>query len=203
MQVKYITIEREYGSGGTSIARCLSENTGIACYGREILEAVAKKYNRSVDQLEQYEEKVTGSLLYSLFALSQVSSANPDLLTMEGRLFAAEQEAIRSLAAKGPAVFIGHCASEALKDKPGVLRVFIRCADEAKKKERIAREYNIAGKDIDSVRKKFDRKRAAYYYANANKKWDDFRNYHIVIDSGILGIEKSADILKVCFISDR
>ena len=43
MKCKYITIEREYGSGGTAIGRLLSERTGISCYGREILEEVAKE----------------------------------------------------------------------------------------------------------------------------------------------------------------
>ena len=42
MKIRYITIEREYGSGGTKIARRLAEETGIACYGREILESVSK-----------------------------------------------------------------------------------------------------------------------------------------------------------------
>ena len=44
MKCRYITIEREYGSGGTSIAHLLSEQTGVPCYGREILEKVAKRY---------------------------------------------------------------------------------------------------------------------------------------------------------------
>lgn len=35
MRCKYITIEREYGSGGTKIARLLAEQMGIPCYGRE------------------------------------------------------------------------------------------------------------------------------------------------------------------------
>lgn len=43
MKFRYITIEREYGSGGTKIARRLSEISGVPCYGHEILEAVAKK----------------------------------------------------------------------------------------------------------------------------------------------------------------
>lgn len=38
----YITIEREYGSGGTKIARKLASITGVPCYGHEILEAVSK-----------------------------------------------------------------------------------------------------------------------------------------------------------------
>lgn len=43
MKCNYITIEREYGSGGTKIARRLAEECGIACYGAEILEAVSRK----------------------------------------------------------------------------------------------------------------------------------------------------------------
>ena len=42
MRYKYITIEREYGSGGTEIARRVAEECGIPCYGKEILEFVAK-----------------------------------------------------------------------------------------------------------------------------------------------------------------
>ena len=42
MKCNYITIEREYGSGGTKIARRLAEECGIACYGAEILEAVSR-----------------------------------------------------------------------------------------------------------------------------------------------------------------
>lgn len=36
MKFRYITIEREYGSGGTRIARKLSEVCGVPCYGQEI-----------------------------------------------------------------------------------------------------------------------------------------------------------------------
>ena len=42
MKCNYITIEREYGSGGTKIARRLAEECGIPCYGQEILEAVSR-----------------------------------------------------------------------------------------------------------------------------------------------------------------
>ena len=40
MKFRYITIEREYGSGGTKIAQRLSEVSGVPCYGKEILQPV-------------------------------------------------------------------------------------------------------------------------------------------------------------------
>ena len=74
MRYNYITIEREYGSGGTRIGRKLSEETGIPCYGREIMEAVSKRRNISIKNIDKYEEKATNSLLYSLYMLSQIQS---------------------------------------------------------------------------------------------------------------------------------
>ena len=43
MKYNYITIEREYASGGTQIGEKLAKELGIPCYGREILEEVARQ----------------------------------------------------------------------------------------------------------------------------------------------------------------
>ena len=64
MKCNYITIEREYGSGGTKIARRLAEACNIACYGPEILEAVSKKNDVPVEHIQHYEESVPEGFLY-------------------------------------------------------------------------------------------------------------------------------------------
>ena len=81
MLAKYITIEREYGSGGTTIARMLAEKSKVPCYGKEILERVSEKYNLSMDEIQHYEESVTNSLMYSIFMMTQVISGKADMLT--------------------------------------------------------------------------------------------------------------------------
>ena len=111
MKFRYITIERDYGSGGTKIGRKLSEVSGVPCYGKEILEAVAKKQGIPVERINQYEEKATGSLIYSMFVMSRVQAGDPSMLTTEGKVFLDEQIEIRRLAMEGPAIFLGHCAS--------------------------------------------------------------------------------------------
>ncbi len=195
MKVRYITIEREYGSGGTEIAKRLSERIGIPCYSREILEAVATKYGVSTADIERYEEGVTGSFLYSVYMMAQTAKGSSDMLTGEGHLFVAEQEAIRTLAKQGRGIFVGHCAQEALKDEADTLSVFIRSSNDEEKKRRIVSDYGIEKYDADRVRKKFDKKRANYYYANTMKHWDDVANYAIVLDSGVLGIDGCVDLL--------
>ncbi len=196
MKINAIAIEREYGSGGTKIARLLSEETGIPCYGHEILEEVSRKHGISVDAIQKYEEKGTGSILYSVYAMAKATAGDGDMLTGEGHVYLAEQQVIKDLAMRGPAVFLGHCASEALKEKKQVIKVFIRCSDEAVKISRIEKEYGIPSAEADSTRKRFDRKRANYYYANTGRKWDNYRNYDIVLDSAALGIEGCAAVLK-------
>lgn len=188
MKCNYITIEREYGSGGTFVARELAKQCGIACYGREILEEVSKEYNISPESIEQYEETVTNSFLYSMFIISRAQAGDPDMLANEGHIYVAEQLMIKKLASRGRAIFLGHCAAEALKEREGVVKVFIRSSKEDKAK-RIMDLYNIDEKEVELVRKKYDKKRANYFYANTAKTWDDLRNYDLVLDVSNIGID--------------
>ncbi len=194
MKIRYITIEREYGSGGTQIAQETARRCGIGCYGREIMEMVAKEQQVSVKTLEKYEENVSGSVLYSLFVMSQSQTGNPDLLSQQAKLYVAETRIIRELAKSGPAVFVGHCASQALKDQPGVLKVFIR-GREAEKHHRVTEEYGIDSKDVAATCRQFDRRRANYYNFCTKKRWDDPDNYDLILDSSALGTEGCADVL--------
>lgn len=196
MTPKYITIEREYGSGGTQIAQRLAEETGIPCYGREILEDVSRRLNLSIDEIQEYEEKMVGSFLYTVYIMGKAHSGDSDMLSMDGQVFVAEQSAIQDFASKGPGIFVGHCASEALKERHGVVKVFIRGSDGKQKNQRIVEEYSIPIEKAESTRKKFDKKRAHYYQCNTNKKWDDLTQYDLVLDSSKLGIDGCVAVLK-------
>lgn len=200
MKCNYLTVEREYGSGGTKAARLLSQQCGIPCYGEEILEAVAKRKNISVERMEQYEEKATNSFLYTLVMMGRIQAGSSNMLTDEGAVYLEEQAEIQRIAMNGKAIFLGHCAAEALKDKKGVVRVFIRSGSSEEKQQRIAKDYGIAQKDIAATQKFYDRKRANYYYANTSKNWKDFSNYDIVLDSAALGIDGCVSVLKGLFL---
>ena len=196
MQARYITIEREYGSGGTEIAARAARACRIPSYGREIMEQVAEKQHVSVSELEQYEESVSGSLIYSCFVMSQSQTGDPDLLSQEAKLYVAETRVIKALAENGPAIFVGHCACQALQDRDDVLRVYIR-ADRAAKEKRIAEEYHVPQQEIRAVSRRADKRRANYYAFCTRKKWNDLRNYDLVLDSTRLGIDGCAAVLSV------
>lgn len=199
MKFRYITIEREYGSGGTKIARRLSDISGVPCYGHEILEAVAKKQRIPVERINQYEEKATGSLIYSMFVMSRVQTGDPNMLTEEGKVFLDEQLEIRRLAMEGPAIFLGHCASDALREQKGVIKVFIHSENEDEVKNRITKDYGIAPAEAESTRRFYNKKRSGYFRANTGKEWKDLKNYDVVLDSSKLGIEGCVNVLKGIF----
>lgn len=195
MIYEYVMIEREFGSAGTEIGKRLAAECGMNFYGREILEEVAKKLNTSVERIEQYEENTKGSFLYSVAMLGRMDLGENTFLSGEDYIYLEEQNVIQQLSQNGPAVFMGHCAGKALEENKGVLKVFIH-ADAEEKKKRIEEEYRIQENQIDSVMRKFDKKRSNYYLANTNQKWKDLENYDVVLNSGVLGVDGCVKMLK-------
>lgn len=202
MKIQYITIEREYGSGGSKIAREAAKRCGIACYGSEILETVARNHNTSIETLQDYEEKVSSSFLYSMFVMSQSQTGDPDLLSHEAKLYVAETRVIKEFADRGPAIFVGHCASQALQDREGVLRVFIR-ANDADKERRITEDYGVDPQQVSAFCRKFNRKRANYYAFCTQKKWNDLNNYDLVLNSSTVSEDGCAAALAALYHNER
>lgn len=58
------------------------------------------------------------------------------------------------------------------------------------------RVYGEREKSPEARLKEKDKRRAAYYRFYTDMKWDDAANYHIALDSGVIGIEKSAEIIE-------
>lgn len=194
MKFDYIVIEREYGSGGTGIGKLLSEKINIPCYGSEILEGVSQKLHIPVSDIQQYEESTTNSFLYSIYAFGKMHDGSDNFLSREGHIYLEEQQLIKEYALKGSAIFVGRCAASALEDKK-VLKVYIH-ADPKSRKQRAKEEYGIPENMVDSTMAKYDKKRKNYFLVNTGKKWNDWNNYDMILDSGRLGIETCVRIIQ-------
>ena len=194
MRYDYVVIEREYGSGGTEIGKVLSEKTNIPCYGSEILDGVSEKLQIPVSDIQKYEESTTNSFLYSIYAIGKMNEGAEHLLSKENQIFLEEQNLIKSYAMQGSAIFVGRCAASALESKR-VLKVFIQ-ADADSRRQRAVKEYGIPENMADGTMAKYDKKRRNYYLVNTGKKWKDWSNYDIVLDSGKLGIPACVRVIQ-------
>lgn len=197
MRYDYVVIEREYGSGGTEIGKILSEKMNIPCYGSEILEGVSEKLQIPVSDIQKYEETTSNSFLYSIYAIGKMNEGAEHFLSKESQIFMEEQKLIKEYALRGSAVFVGRCAAGALESK-NVLKVYVHAGAEFRKQRAIA-EYGIPENLAERTMVKYDKKRRNYYFANTGKKWNDWSNYDVILDSGKLGITTCASMIQAVF----
>lgn len=194
MRYNVIAIEREYASGGSEAGQKLSMKLGIPCYGREILEEVARMEGTTPGQIEHLEETATNSFLYSIAMISKAATGDSTGLSRESALYLAEARVITEMVAQGPCILVGRCAGWVLKERNDLLRVFIH-ADMEKRKERAVSEYGISADKAENVLKRFDKRRSNFYSANSGRKWDNKEGYDLILDSGRLSIDKCVDII--------
>lgn len=202
MKYKAIAIEREYGSGGTEIGEKLAAQLRIPFYGRAILEMAAQKMNLSISQLEYLEETTTSSFLYSIYAMSHLTSGDTSLLTKEQELSMVETGIIKHLVMDHPCVIVGRCSAGVFRDNNDVLKVFIRSSF-ASRKKRAVEIYGDEENKAESKLTRLNKRRREYYKATSGRDWQDPSSYHMILDSGKLGINGVIEILYNCVTGDR
>ena len=112
---------------------------------------------------------------------------------LECESYADEVEPIKELATH-PCIILGRCASEILKDQGNVFNIYI-CADKEDRIQRVIAKKSLSYEEAKLTLEQNDRARADYYYRHTGKVWGDVNNYHMILDTSQLGIDKCADIL--------
>lgn len=194
MKKRIITIERQYGSGGSAIGKLVAEKLGVNYYNRAILEMTAEKCGLAPEHLESAEENVPTSFLYSLMLAANPARSIEDNLPLSDKVFLMESEIIRNIAAgEHSFVLVGRCGNYILEDE-GCFSVYIYSSQEARLKRAIE-EYGIAPRKAESVIKKADKRRETFYNVNTGKLWQDKDQYSLCLNSAELGDELCAELI--------
>ena len=191
-----ITIARQHGSGGGEIGRRLGELLGMKVYDNELLTMAAKKKGLPEEYLRRVDERATGSLLYSI-AMSAPFTHGAHAgteMSINDRLFIAQAEIIREIAAEESAIFIGRCADYVLRNHPNCINIFLQ-ADGEVRVARICERSGCERKEAESEMQKTDKRRANYYNYHTGAKWGRVDRYHFVFDTGVLGVEGTAKLI--------
>ncbi len=195
-----ITVGRQYGSGGRYVARLLAEEMGIPFYDKELLVEASRDSGICPEVLEEYDEKNTRSLLFSLISGSQPRGDAASMymdMPLNHRIFLAQFDTIRRIADQGACVIVGRCADYVLRDYENVINVFIKASREDRI-ERIVKYYGADPLKAEEVLRKADKQRASYYNYYATGTWGDVNNYHLCVDTGALGIEGAVEVIRKC-----
>ena len=188
MKNHIITISREFGSGGRTIGKKAADQLGIPCYDADLIHKIAQESGFTEGYIREAGEYAPSGFLSSAFADRFFGPTNEDYL------WNIQYQIITELAEKGPCVIVGRCADYILQDKADCFKVFIH-ANMKYRAERIVKEYGDREESPEQRLKDKDKRRAAYHRFYTNMKWGHAQNYHICLDSGVLGIDKCADTI--------
>lgn len=205
---KIITISREYGSGGHSIGQKVSSMLNIPFYDSEIIDMAAKNSGLSAEFIQKTEQNISSSLLYTLLLGAsyaapgtgiQTTAHTPINTPLADQVFNAQRQVVIDLAKKGPCVIVGRCADYILThtteiNPEDILNVFIYAPLEDKVKRAIERKglnADTAKKDVKLI----DKRRANHYNTFTEQTWGDRKNYDLLINSSLLGLDETAEFI--------
>ena len=186
---KIVTISREFGSGGRTIGKVVAQELGIPCYDAEIIQAIAQESGFSEGYIREAGEYTPGGVLANVFSNRVYGPTNEDYL------WTIQYQIITELARKGSCVIVGRCADYILRDTADCLKVFVH-ADLNFRAKRIVEVYGERDASPEQRLKDKDKRRAAYHRFYTDKKWGQSQNYHVTLDSGVLGLERCTEIIR-------
>ncbi len=188
MEQYVVTVSRQFGSMGRTIAKQMAEKLGIEFYDRDIVEETAKRMGLPVSVISQKEENANSIYFKRQYPLGMGVS------NMQDEIFSIQKNIIEDLAKKESCIIVGRCAESILADWKNHLRVYIYAPYEKRLKnctEILKMEEKTARKMIREV----DRSRELYHRRYCPEYTDAFSNRDLLIDSSRFGIEKTAEIL--------
>ncbi|MBE6773939.1 MAG: cytidylate kinase-like family protein [Ruminococcaceae bacterium] len=191
---KIITVSRQFGSGGRSIARRIAEELGYDYYDSELTNKVAEETGFDPSYIADAGEYAPGRSILS-YALSNPSPHSTGRhMNAADYLWATQSRIITELAEKGNCVIVGRCADYILRDRKDCLNVFIH-ADDAYRAKRIVDLYGVRDKSPQKRLEEKDAKRSVNYKYFTGREWGKTENYHIALDSSVLGSETCVKII--------
>jgi cytidylate kinase len=185
-----ITIGREYGSEGSTVAQKVAEHYNIPFYHKRLLAEVAKDGKYSEEILEKFDERPV-NLLFTPMPLAGAESVSIERSVAVSQFQFLLKKANEE---KESFVVVGRCAEEILASNPNVVSIFILADTETKLKTLMERD-GISEKEAYNRMKKADKIRKTYHNFYCEKKWGDSRSYDLCINVSKGGLEEAANLI--------
>lgn len=188
-----VTIAREFGSGGHMLGEMLASRLGVRLYDREFIKMAAKSSGIDEDYIRRNEQTIPSFWLKCILSQGYGTQAGRGL-SDDDVLFLAESKIVQQLADKEPCVIVGRCADFVLKGRPGVVRVYCY-ADCDTAISRCTSEYGMSREKAEAETRRINRARATHYEYYTGQRWDDPRNYDLMINTGSMTLDQACDII--------
>ena len=184
-----ITISREYGAYGRSVAKALSTRLGIEYYDVDFVRMTAKVSGYSEEDVSREGEDMSeGRRFVNHFLSTQAYNSSYDAI------FQAQREVILDLAKK-PCIIVGRCSNYILREE-GLPSFDIFLYADIKDRKVRAEELKEYGKmDVEKYIEKRDHWRKTYYRAYTGREMGEYKDYDISLNIGKIGVDNCIDLL--------
>ena len=194
-----ITINREVGSGGRTIGEIVAAKLGVTFYDKGVIDALCKKYNLSVKEIESLkgrEHDWWSDFLRVLGFVEENTSSvinEPDLLNASD-VFKDEVKILQDMAKAESCVIAGRSGFFVFQDYPNRLNILITSPME-QRIQRIVNKRGISADEAAKIIEDVDKMRENYVKKFAGTTRYDTRNYDLVINRGGKTDEEMADLI--------
>ncbi len=188
MKQYVITISRQFGSMGRSIAQALAQQLNIDFYDRDIVEETARRMGLPVSVISDTEENAKSVYFRRIYPLGM------GVPNLRDEIFLVQKNIIRDLAAKSSCIVVGRCGGSILADMPNRLGVYVY----APYSQRLQNCTQKLGMDEATARRmirEVDRARELYHRRYCPEVKDVFTDHDLMLDSSRFGVEGSASLL--------
>lgn len=183
--INVITVSREYGSGGSIIAKMLADKLGYDLFHREVIHEMAKSAKTSERIVQTLDEKGLSLLEESIAALVNDRYLWPD------QYLRYLMRVIGTIGRHGNAVIVGRCANFILPPEKN-LRVRV-VASLSRRLQIIAQRRNVSASEAQKIVLKTDHDRRSfshkYFYADLS----DPVHYDMIINTDRVSYETAVE----------
>jgi cytidylate kinase len=185
--VRIITVEREYGSLGAEFARQLALHLGWELVDQALVDEIARRAHISASLAALYDERLdpwyqrVGKAFWHGSIECSPSAMDAKVLDAE-RVAGLLRDILEEKARAGNCVIVGRGASSVLQGVPGCFHIFVYAAMKRKVRwfeNTFPEKAAQAGPSILAM----DRRRAEYIQRFHHHAWNDYRMYHLMLNS--------------------
>ena len=194
MSIRVITVSRQFGSGGRTIAKETAERLGWAYYDKELVKKIAAESGLAESYILESGEYACSTSSFLFNWVMNAESARSGSLPISDQLYIIQHNIIRNLAEKESCVIVGRCADYILRERTDCLNTFIHASMEFRIRQ-ITQHYGETPAKPEKFLRDRDKKRQNYYRHYTGRQWGVVQNYQLALESSALGIEACADLI--------
>ena len=186
-----ITISREFGAQGRSLAKELGKRTGFKVWDKELLSAIAEEAGadeRFLASLDERRRKMIDDTLHGSLMGSKISNTH---------YYRSLLRVVHTIGAHGKSIIVGRGSHYIIKS-PSPLRIRVVSPFE-ERVTHVSQLEGISEKDTEKLIQTRDTERDDFIQHYFKKDTASSHDYDLVLNSGVFSIDQMADLVLLAY----